>query len=101
MFFYYFCLMIEGSGSVSGSGSGRSKNIWILRIRICSSHGNQHNCQLYNDEMHGSCYEFQATLSLTVYYYVTADQILSLHFIVGRFCFCEFFFMIMPRIHGK
>ncbi len=29
-FFYYFCLMIEGSGS----GSRRPKNIWILRIRI-------------------------------------------------------------------
>ncbi len=32
---YYFCLMIEGSGSVSltnGTGTGRPKNIWI-RIR--------------------------------------------------------------------
>jgi hypothetical protein len=31
----YFCLMIEGSGSIpltNGSGSGRPKNIWI-RIR--------------------------------------------------------------------
>ncbi len=27
-FSYYFCLIIEGSGS------GRSKNIWVLRIRI-------------------------------------------------------------------
>ncbi len=36
---YYFCLMIEGSGSGSvaltnGSGSRRPKNIWIRRIRI-------------------------------------------------------------------
>jgi hypothetical protein len=38
---YYFCLMIEGSGSgdgsvplTSGSGSRRPKNIWIRRIRI-------------------------------------------------------------------
>ncbi len=41
MFFYYFCLMMEGSGAESvlgtigsGCGSGRPKNIWILRIRI-------------------------------------------------------------------
>ncbi len=37
VFFDYFCLMIEGSGSVSltnGSGSGRPKDIWILWIRI-------------------------------------------------------------------
>ncbi len=36
-FSYYFCLMIEGSGSDSlteGSGSGRPRNMWILRIRI-------------------------------------------------------------------
>jgi hypothetical protein len=34
-FSYYFCIMIEGSGSIpqtSGSGSGRPKNMWI-RIR--------------------------------------------------------------------
>ncbi len=30
--FYYFCLMIEGSGS--GYGSGRPKNMWIRWIRI-------------------------------------------------------------------
>jgi hypothetical protein len=35
-FSYYFCLMIEGSGSISltngfGCGSERPKNIWILR----------------------------------------------------------------------
>jgi hypothetical protein len=38
-FFYYFCMMIEGSGSIhltsgSGSGSGRPKNMWIRWIRI-------------------------------------------------------------------
>ncbi len=36
-FSYYFCLMIEGSGSIpltTGSGSRRPKNIWIRRIRI-------------------------------------------------------------------
>jgi hypothetical protein len=33
MFFYYFCSMIKGSGSLT-NGSGRPKNIWILRIRI-------------------------------------------------------------------
>ena len=38
-FSFYFCLMIEGSGSVSptngsGFGSGRPKNIWNLRIWI-------------------------------------------------------------------
>jgi hypothetical protein len=35
-FSYYFCLMIEGSGSIplaSGSGSGRPKNMWIWWIR--------------------------------------------------------------------
>jgi hypothetical protein len=38
---YYFCRMIEGSGSragsiplTSGSGSGRPKNMWIRWIRI-------------------------------------------------------------------
>ncbi len=42
-FSYYFCLTIEGSGSVSltnGSGSGRPKNIWILRIRIRNTDSN-------------------------------------------------------------
>jgi len=36
-FSYYFCMMIEGSGSIpltSGSGSGRPKNTWIRWIRI-------------------------------------------------------------------
>jgi hypothetical protein len=38
-FSYYFCMMIEGSGSGSiplttRSGSGRPKNIWIRWIRI-------------------------------------------------------------------
>ncbi len=42
-FSYYFCMMIEGSGSGSrfgsipltnGSGSGRPKNMWIRWIRI-------------------------------------------------------------------
>jgi hypothetical protein len=60
MFFYYFCLMIEGSGSISltnGSGSGRPKNIWILRIRTlvnsgkntsvrCSVVAHGHGCHL-------------------------------------------------------
>ncbi len=41
-FFFYFCLMIEGSwaGSVphtNGSGSGKPKNIRIPRIRICNT----------------------------------------------------------------
>jgi hypothetical protein len=45
VFSYYFCMMIEWSGSragsrngsiplTSGSGSGRPKNMWIRRIRI-------------------------------------------------------------------
>jgi hypothetical protein len=34
-FSYYFCLMIEGSGSVLvTNGSGRPENIRILRIRM-------------------------------------------------------------------
>ncbi len=38
-FSYYFCIMIEGSGSIhltsgSGSGSWRPKNMWIQWIRI-------------------------------------------------------------------
>jgi hypothetical protein len=36
-FCYYFCMMIEGSGSIpltNGSGSGRPKNMWIRWIRI-------------------------------------------------------------------
>ncbi len=38
-FSYYFCMMIEGSGSgsiplTSGFGSGRPKNMWIRWIRI-------------------------------------------------------------------
>ncbi len=38
-FSYYFCMMIEGSGSIrltsgSGSGSWRPKNMWIRWIRI-------------------------------------------------------------------
>jgi hypothetical protein len=40
-FSYYFCMMIEGSGSIplasgSGSGSWRPKNMWI-RIRISNT----------------------------------------------------------------
>jgi hypothetical protein len=37
-FFYYFCLMIEGSGSlfrINGSGSGRPKSIRIIRNTAC------------------------------------------------------------------
>ena len=42
-FSYYFCLMIEGSGSISltngsGFGSRRPKNIWIIRIRISNNY---------------------------------------------------------------
>jgi hypothetical protein len=48
-FSYYFCMMIEGSGSragsiplTSGSGPGRPKNMWIrwiwIRIRNTASH---------------------------------------------------------------
>ncbi len=34
-FSYYFCMMIEGSGSIPlTSGSGRPKNMWIRWIRI-------------------------------------------------------------------
>ncbi len=36
-FSYYFCLTIEGSGSIpltNGSGSGRAKNMWIRWIRL-------------------------------------------------------------------
>ncbi len=42
-FSYYFCTVLEGSGSIpltSGSGSGRPKNMWIrirIRIRICNT----------------------------------------------------------------
>ncbi len=54
-FSYYFCLMIEGSGSevgsgsvslTNGSGSGRPKNIWILRIRIRNIFCYQHRADL-------------------------------------------------------
>jgi hypothetical protein len=38
-FSYYFCVMTEGSGSLTnGSGSGRPKNIWI-RIRNTALEG--------------------------------------------------------------
>jgi hypothetical protein len=44
-FSYYFCMMIEGSGSgsiplTSGSGSGRPKNTWIPWIRIRNTASN-------------------------------------------------------------
>ncbi len=44
-FSYYFCMMIEGSGSgsiplTSGSGSGRPKNMWIRWIRIRNTRKN-------------------------------------------------------------
>ncbi len=42
--------------------------------------------------MHGFYYEFPTTLSATVCYCLAADQTLSLHFIVGWFCFCGFCF---------
>jgi hypothetical protein len=34
VFSYYFCLVLEGSGSGVGSGSRRPKNMWIRWIRI-------------------------------------------------------------------
>jgi len=43
-FSYYFCMMIEGSGSItltSGSGSGRPKNMWIRWIRIRNTANNK------------------------------------------------------------
>ncbi len=48
-FSYYFCMMIEGSGSgsiplTSGSGSGRPKNMWIRWIRIRNTVFNPKNC---------------------------------------------------------
>jgi hypothetical protein len=50
-FSYYFCMMVEGSGSraesgsgsipwTSGSGSGRPKNMWIRWIRIRNTGSN-------------------------------------------------------------
>jgi hypothetical protein len=50
-FSYNFCMIIEGSGSgsiplTSGSGSWRSKNMWILwiRIRIRNTDFNPKSC---------------------------------------------------------
>ncbi len=46
----YFCLMIEGSGSVlltSGSGAKRPKNIWIRRIRIRNTGLGKHRLPLF------------------------------------------------------
>jgi hypothetical protein len=59
----------------------------------------QHSlCSLYNimdsfNEMHGFCYEFQATVSATVCYSITADQISPL---VGS-VFVDVNFMTMLR----
>ncbi len=46
-FSYYFCKMIEGSGSIpltNGSGSGKPKNMWIrwIRIRNTALYGLKH-----------------------------------------------------------
>ncbi len=52
-FSYYFCLIIEGSGSVHltyGSGTGRPKNIQILRIRNTGCWG----CKLTKNTSLGS-----------------------------------------------
>ncbi len=58
MFYNYFCLMIEVSGSVSlTNGSGRPENLWILRIRIRNTVGialkiqNQYLGSLYDGEI--------------------------------------------------
>jgi hypothetical protein len=48
-FSYYFCMMIEESGSIPltcGSGSGRPKNTWLRWIRIRNTvynNGNKHH----------------------------------------------------------
>ncbi len=47
------------------------------------------------------CYEFQASLSATVCYCLKAVQPLSLHFTVGWFCFCGFYFYDNAWIKGK
>jgi hypothetical protein len=48
-FSYYFCMVIEGSGSIpltSGSGSGRPKNMWI-RIRNTDYFSLQVQCTIF------------------------------------------------------
>ncbi len=59
-FSYYFCLMIEGTGSGSvpltnGSGSRRSINIWILQIRVRNTgfyHFKNFSKQIYFSKLH-------------------------------------------------
>jgi hypothetical protein len=54
-FSYYFCLVIEGSGSIplingSGSGSRRPKNMWIQWTRIRNT-GCAHGAQIYFEDL--------------------------------------------------
>jgi hypothetical protein len=52
----------------------------------------------------GLYYKFQATLSAPVCYCITADQTLSLHFIVGcsaGLCSYVFYFYDSARINGR
>ncbi len=54
MFYYYFCLMIEGSGSVSrtnGSGSGRPKNSDAQHYRYRFKSQDRYLCSLYDGEI--------------------------------------------------
>jgi hypothetical protein len=46
-------------------------------------------------EMHGFYYEFKATSSANLWFCITADQILSLHFIVGGSDSVDTVFMMM------
>ncbi len=48
--------------------------------------------------MHIFNYESWAILPATVCYFITAEQTLALHFLVGwSYCFCGFIFIIMLR----
>ncbi len=55
-FSYYFCMMIEGSGSIpltNGSGSGRPENMWIRWIRNtgCSLYFSPHSFKIQGENI--------------------------------------------------
>jgi hypothetical protein len=77
-FSYYFCTMIEGSGSgsippTSGSGSERPKNMWIRWIRI-------------RNTVHNTVFYLQTRYSFLARIYVTLHGLLDIMYMILSSC---------------
>ncbi len=93
-FSYYFCMMIEGSGSgsirlTSGSGSGRLKNMWIrwVRIRIRIRNTGSVVDALLVRSRHGGCSHVVGHLRLVDVLLLSVPRSMAFHRSVGYLSF--------------